>query len=266
MLENYSGATRIIPILGHPIEQVKSPNGLTRAFEARGCDTIVVPLDVTPDFVKSLLAALDSVGNLGGIIATVPHKFAAFTHAATATKRARFFGSANILRRDPDQRWHADMLDGLAFIQAISAARGNIAGSKALLIGAGGAGSAIGLELLNAGAATLAVYDTDEVRKTTLLRKLDETHLGKSRIGSTDPTGFDLVVNATPLGMRPQDPPPLQLEKLDANMLVGDVVTAPVVTPLLDAATAVGCATCSGHDMFKQSVDLMLDFLIDAPS
>lgn len=266
MLENYSGATRIIPILGHPIEQVKSPNGLTRALEARGCDAIVVPLDVTPDLVKGLLGALDTVGNLGGIIATVPHKFAAFSHAATASERARFFGSANILRRGPDGRWHADMLDGLAFIQAISATRGKVAGSKALLIGAGGAGSAIALELLNAGAASLAVFDTDEVRKTTLLRKLDETHFGKSRIGSTDPTGFDLVVNATPLGMRPQDPSPLRLEKLDADMFVGDVVTAPVVTPLLGAAIAMGCATCSGHDMFKQSVELMLDFLIDAPS
>lgn len=266
MFESYSGATRIIPLLGFPIAQAKSPYGLTKGLATRGADCIVVPLKVPPHAVVDVLKALDAVENLAGILATVPHKFALASHADRTTERAAFYGSANIMRRDKASLWVADMLDGLGFIRAIHAAGGTITGKSVLLCGAGGAGGAIGLELLNAGAGVVTVHDVDFARRDTLVAKLATLFPGKAEAGRNSPQGYDILINATPLGMSPDDPMPVAIDTLEPGLFVGDVVTAKTMTPLLAAASAVGCRTCSGHGMFEATLDLMLDFFLEDPS
>lgn len=259
MLEGYSGATRLIPIVGDPIAQVKAPKGLTRAFEAAGHDILVIPVHVAPKDIADFFRTADRIRNIDGIIATIPHKFAALAHAATATDRARLLGSANVLRRTPDG-WHGDMVDGLAFAEAIAKAGCRIAGARALLVGAGGAGSAIGLALLEAGAAHLAVHDADAARRDALLKKLDTPYPGRLSAGSPDPAGFDIIANATPSGMRAGDAPPVLLDRLQPCMFAGDVITAPEITPFLAAARAKGCRIETGVDMFDANTVLMRDF------
>jgi len=260
MFDTYGGATRIYPILGDPIAQAKSPGGLTRAFRQAGHDAIVVPLQVKPEYIGQFLRMLNDVANVDGIVATVPHKFAAFAHAASATDRAHLIGSANILRRRPEGGWHADMIDGLSLVQAIGKAGGDIGGRRCLLAGAGGAGCAIGLELLNAGAAALSVHDADDARRDRLAALLNTAHPGRVAVGSADPAGFDVIVNATPSGMRADDLPPVMFDRLAPGMFVADVITAPEMTPLLIAARARGCGVSTGVAMFEESVQLMFDF------
>ena len=139
MFADYSGATRLFPIIGDPIARVKFPAGLTRAFREVGHDAIVVPLRVSSEAIFGVLGALDAVQNVDGIIATVPHKFAAFQHAASSSERAQLLGAANVLRRRRDGRWHADMIDGLSFVRAAREAGERIEGCSALLARAGGA-------------------------------------------------------------------------------------------------------------------------------
>ncbi len=264
MFASYGGATRVYPIVGDPIAQAKSPGGLTRALREAGHDAIVVPMQVKPEHIVAFLRMVDDVGNVDGVIATVPHKFAAFAHAASASERARLLGSANILRRRAEGGWHADMIDGLSLVQAMQKAGGIIAGRRALLVGAGGAGCAIGLELLNAGATSLAIHDTDTLRRDRLVALLNTAHPGRVSAGSADPGGADIVVNATPSGMREGDVPPVLLGKLAPQMFVGDVVTAPEMTPLLRAARERGCGIQTGVAMFEASVGLMFDFFTAA--
>ena len=262
MLATLSGATRLNVILGDPIAQVKSPGGLTRALAARGRDAVVVPLHVGSAALDAVVAGLSQARNLDGIIVTVPHKFAMHAHCATASARARLLRSVNILRRGGAGGWHGDMLDGLGFVAALRAAGCDPAGRQALLVGAGGAGSAIGLALVEAGIAGLAIHDADATRRDTLCARLAGS--GPISLGSDDPAGFDLVVNATPSGMRAGDLPPVRLDRLAPGMCVGDAVTMPEVTPLLAAARAVGCRTVTGVEMFAASVPLMVDFLLDS--
>lgn len=256
------GSTKLIPIIGDPIAQVKSPGGITAALQARGVNAYVMPAHVGPADVASCLAGLSLLRNVDAILATVPHKFAAFRHATTATPRATLLGAANVLRRRADGTWHADMLDGVAFVTALRQAGCEPAGKRALLVGAGGAGAAIALALLESGVSVLQIHDADAARRDALLERLSGQGAGRRLIGSDDPSGSEIIVNATPAGMRTGDPLPVKANWLTPDMAVGDVITVPEITPLLAAARVKGCISATGVAMFTVGRDLIVDFLL----
>lgn len=264
MLDQYSGATRVIFILGDPIAQVKAPFGLTREFERRERDAIVVPLRLAPADVHAAIAALSRAGNVDGLIATIPHKFALASRCATLSDRSKFLGVANVARRNADGSWHGDMLDGEGFADPLSKAGCEIRGNRALLIGAGGAGSAIALALLDRNVAQVAVHDVDAKRREALIARLQSRFPQRVVAGSADPSDAGIVVNATPLGMRPGDPVPVDVRRLEPTALVGDVVTVPEMTPLLLAARQRGCRIQTGVGMFQGNLGLMADFFAGA--
>jgi shikimate dehydrogenase len=257
-----NGATRVIPIVGDPIAQVKSPHGVTQALQALGRDAVCIPIHVTPADLERFIAGASVARNVDGIIATVPHKFAAFRLCATATPRARFLGSVQILRRNVDGSWHGDQLDGEGFVTSVRSAGCQPEGQRALLVGAGGAGSAIGLALLEAGVAHLAIHDDDQTRRDALAEKLSSRFAGRVGFGSADPSGYAIVVNATPSGMRDGDVPPVDATGLTNRMFVADVITAPAITPLIVAARGIGCRTQVGGGMFAAVSELMIRFLL----
>jgi shikimate 5-dehydrogenase len=257
-----SGETLVVPIIGDPISQVKSPDGITRLFAARGRNAVVVPMRAAPADLDALITGLTPSSSIGGLIATVPHKFGLAAHCATLTERARFLGSVNVARRNPDGTWHGDQVDGAAFVAAVRAADGAPEGGRALQIGAGGAGSAIALALLEAGVAELALHDADAARRDALLDRLRDRFGDRVTAGSTDPSGFDLVANATPMGMRADDPYPVEVAGLKPDTIVGDVVTKPAIPPLIEAARRTGCRASTGSDMFAAVAGLIANFLI----
>nr|WP_315234502.1 shikimate dehydrogenase [uncultured Albidiferax sp.] len=263
MSEPLNGATRVHYIVGDPIAQVKSPAGVSQALQQRGHNAYVMPAHVAPAQLAAWLAGVSLAQNVDGVIVTVPHKFACFELCNTTSERARFLHAVNTMRRNPDGSWHGDMFDGLGFVSAMQDNGCQPAGKKALLVGAGGAGSAIAHALVVAGVSQLAIFDADVARRTTLVNRLNG--LGRCPVihGSADPTGYDIVLNATPVGMRAGDPYPLDVEKLSAAMFVGCVITAPAITPLIAAARAQGCQTMTGAHMFGRVRDLMVDFLLE---
>jgi shikimate dehydrogenase len=265
------GSVRLFGVVGDPIAQVKSPGGITAQFLLRGANALLVPLHVPPDGFPQFMAAAREIRNLAGLVITVPHKIAVVPHLASLTPRARFLGAANIIRRiAPDGGWHGDLSDGEGMLHALTAAGFSPQGKRILLAGAGGAGSAIALALLEAGAAELAVHDTNTDRRDSLLARLREHSGARLAVGSPDPAGFDLAVNATPMGMRPvgmrpEDPLPLDAARLAPGAWAADVVTMPARTPFLEAATARGCATVPGTAMFAAQAGYVADFLLAEP-
>jgi shikimate dehydrogenase len=265
MSDLLSGASRVHFIVGDPIAQVKSPANVTRAYHARGLNAFVMPAHVAPADLAAWLAGVSLAKNVDGIIATVPHKFACHDLCATTSERAAFLHTVNTMRRNPDGTWHGDMFDGLGFVSAMNDNGCDPAGKKALLVGAGGAGSAIAHALVLAGVSELAICDDDASRRETLVQRLAGLNRCPVTHGGTDPTDFDIVLNATPVGMKETDAFPLQASKLTSGMFVGCVITQPVVTPLIAAARAKGCLCMTGADMFGRVSDLMIDFLVGAP-
>jgi shikimate dehydrogenase len=262
MLEALSGETQLFPILGDPIAFVKSPQHLTVGFEARGHNAICVPMRVPEGELVPVMQGLSPIPNIGGLLITMPHKFAAFGLCATSSKRAQLLKVVSVIRRNADGSWHGDMLDGLAFVKAQTDHGAEPDGARVLLIGAGGAGSAIAIALLEAGVRELVICDVDETRTAALIELLSHQARGRVIAGPPDPRGCDMVCNAIPLGMSANDPPPLPADLLGPSMFVGDVVAGHGVTPLLQAALAKGCRTANGVQMVEAVQEMMLDFML----
>src|SRR5262245_43745953 len=171
MLSSLSGATRIHLIVGDPVAQTKSPAGLTHEFSARRINAVCIPMQVAPADIDAFFAVAKRVRNVDGIVVTVPHKLAATRHCDVLSERSRALAAVNAMRREPDGRWSGDMTDGVALVAALRAAGCEPDGRRALVVGAGGAGSAVVLALAEAG-ARVVVNDIDAARCDDLVRRL----------------------------------------------------------------------------------------------
>lgn len=262
MIPAPSGATRLYVIVGDPIAQVRSPAGVSAEFAARGHDGILVPVQVATADLPEFLAVASRLKNLDGIVATIPHKFACYQACASATERAHFLRTVNLMRRRSDGSWHGDMVDGLGFLGAARAKGIDPRGMRALLVGAGGAGSAIALALVEAGVSELAVHDSSAERRDALVHQLNGLGKVSVRVGTIDPAGFDFVANATPAGVKDGDPLPVDVTRLAPSAYCGCVITKPEISPFIAAARKLGCVTATGTDMYQHHQGIMVDFLL----
>lgn len=244
-----SGATGLFAVVGDPVRQARVPGLLNPLLPTWGVDAVVVPMHVPAVDLDEVIAALRRVDNLRGLFITVPHKATVGHLAARVSSRVVRAGCANVLRPEPGGGWYADNFDGIGFVTGLRAAGFDAAGKRVSMVGAGGAGAAIAVALLDAGAAEIHLYDTDDSRCRGLVERLDEppgvVHAG----GEPGLADVDLVVNATPLGLRPEDPLPFDPRKLASGATVADVVMYPAETALLRAAAEHGCRTHPGEPM-----------------
>lgn len=136
-----------------------------------------------------------------------------------------------------------------------------LVGTRALVVGNGGVGSSIAASLAAAGVRGLGLFDPVAAASEGLAERLREHYPGlELSIGSKDPQGFDLVVNATPLGMRDGDPLPMDVERIAPSTFVGEVVMKQTITPFLAAAQAKGCPVQVGSDMLYEMIPAYLEF------
>ncbi len=257
-----SGETKLYPIIGHPIAQVRSPKFLTEIFESRGVNAIVPPLHVLPENVLSVLESFRKMENVGGIVVTLPHKIDALQACDVVSARAKFAGSVNVIHKSEDDKYIADNVDGLGYMDGVKELGFDIEGKDALLVGVGGAGSAVAYEILARGAAHLKIAELNTERRDATIAALDAKFPGKVSIGSNDPSGVDFIANVTPCGMREGDPFPADPAKMNADQFVADSITKPAVTPMLEAARALGCKTMTGAGMFNAEAERLVDFLL----
>ena len=210
MVQPLNGATRIHLTIGDPIAQVKSPAGITQGFATRGHDAIMIPLQVKPADIEDFFRLAKKLPNLDGIVITVPHKPVAFRHCDDTSERSRVLEVANVMRRGADNRWTGDMTDGGGFIAALKRNGFDPKGKRALQVGAGGAGSALALSLTMEG-ASVTLADLDMAKRDALIARLGRHGHKVVAAEKPDPSGFDLVVNATPAGMKSGDPLPVDV-------------------------------------------------------
>jgi shikimate dehydrogenase len=256
-----SGKTILIAHLGYPTEAFKAPMIYNPWFEQRGIDAVVVPMGVKSEDYPAALAALATLTNLRGALVTMPHKVTTLALVDKATPTARIAGACNALLKRPDGSWLGDQFDGAGFVRGVARKGRRIAGSRVFVAGCGGVGSAIAASLAAADAATIDLFDAHTASADALRNRLLEHYPElEVRTGSQDPAGHDIVVNATPLGMKEGDALPFAIERVDANALVGEVVMKDEHTPLLRAALARGLEVQIGTDMLFEMIPAYLEF------
>ncbi len=229
-----------IGVLGWPIAHSLSPGMHAAGFAARSMSARYDALAVTPDRLSSELAACLEDGYVG-LNVTRPHKEAVLAACREVSPAAAAIGAANTLVR-VDGGWRAENTDGDGFMMTLDAPVG-----RALVLGSGGAARAVGRALAASGTRVLLAARREASRKAVCqalgLIAVDWAARHEA-LG-----GVDLVVNATPIGQNDGASP---LESLDAaheGTLVYDLVYAPPVTPLLEAARRRGLAVRGGLGM-----------------
>jgi shikimate dehydrogenase len=255
------GTTRFIAHLGHPIEAVKAPMIYNPFFEDRDIDAVVVPMGIPSGAYAPFFRSLFEVTNIVGAVVTMPHKVRTVDFLDGFTDAVRIAGSCNAVVRRDDGRLEGDMFDGVGFVRGLERRGFAFAGARCLVVGAGGVGSAIAAALAQAGVAAIALFDVDpETSRALRLRILEHYPHVTVEIAAPRAAGYDLAVNATPLGMRAGDALPMDLAGLEPTTFVGEVVMKQEVTPLLRAARDIGCPTLVGTDMLFEQIPLYLEF------
>ncbi len=256
-----TGRTRVIAHLGYPTEAFKAPMIYNPWFEARGIEAAVIPLGIKPEDYPTLFRPLFQVTNMHGALVTMPHKVTTVGLVDEVTTTAKIAGSCNAVLKRPDGTLLGDLFDGTGFVRGVERKGRRMAGASALVVGSGGVGSAIAASLAGAGVARLGLFDATPGVADALAGRL-RTHYPALPVetGSRDPAGWNLVVNATPLGMNEGDPLPIDVSRLAPATFVGEVVMKVEVTPLLRAARALGCPTQVGTDMLFEMIPAYLDF------
>jgi shikimate dehydrogenase len=256
-----TGRGKVIAHIGYPTESFKAPMIYNPWFEAKRIDAVVTPLGVKPEDFATLFPALFRITTMHGALITMPHKITVTSMVDELSVTARIAGACNAVLKQPDGTLLGDMFDGAGFVRGALRKGCVIAGARALVIGAGGVGSAIAASLAAAGLRVIGLFDVNAGAAAGLGDRL-RTHYPaiEVRTGSRDPAGWDIVVNATPLGMKPGDPLPIEIDRVAPGTFVGEVVMKDEYTPLLRAAQAKGCPVQVGTDMLFEMIPAYLEF------
>ncbi len=257
------GGLRLFGLIGDPVAQVRACFPATAQMRAAGANAALLPVHVPAAHLPEIFRSLRLLGNFDGMVITVPHKIPMAGLVDTMSDRAALVGAINLARREADGRWHGDIVDGVGFRRGLDITGFDPAGRTAFIAGGGGAGSAVAVELVRSG-AKLRLYDVDPDRAASLAQRLRHAGYDAAAVAEPNPAGADLVVNATPLGMRPDDPLPLDPALLSPAMVVAEVVMKPPVTAFLQAARDRGCRTQMGEAVMLYQLDAMVAFLLGA--
>jgi shikimate dehydrogenase len=260
------GTTRVTLIIGHPIAQVRSPALFNRRFRDLGSDSVMIPADISPKQLPYFLDLLRGWNNADGCVVTIPHKRAIVGDLDELTERAERLGAVNVVRRMRDGRLKGDNVDGLGFLNAAKAHGFDPDGRAALVIGCGGAGSAIADALCASRIRLLMVRDIDPQRALWLTKLLGEAFPSVTLSVSVDDdlSPFDLVANASPVGMSGTAELPIPasaIASIRADALVADVVTEPAMTPFLQLAELGGRYIQQGPETAAGQTELLGRFI-----
>jgi shikimate dehydrogenase len=255
-----NGDTVIIAHLGYPTTTFKAPMIYNPYFDKMGINAVVVPMGITSDGYDSFISALFRMTNIRGALVTMPHKIVTLALMDEVSASAEIAGACNAILLRPDGTLRGDMFDGEGFVRGMRRKGRGTQGAKALVVGSGGVGSAIAASLAGAGVAEMGLFDTNRVAAEALAGRLRHHYPQLGLTISNDPAGYDIVVNATPIGMNDDDPLPMDVDRIAASSFVGEVVMKHEITPFLRAARAKGCDTQVGTDMLFEQIPAYLEF------
>ncbi|MGC6536368.1 MAG: shikimate dehydrogenase family protein [Candidatus Puniceispirillaceae bacterium] len=257
-----SGTTKVFGCLAHPTSHVRAPTLFNAYFAKANIDAVMVPVDVAPDGLEAAIKGLLHTPNFHGAAVTIPHKMALADLCDELGVVAKITGAVNAVRLQ-DGRLYGDNFDGAGFVKGLIDQGHSLADKSVLMIGAGGASRAIAYALAGEPIAKMAVYNRTS-QKAEELVTLVEAYRKTGKISVTDspnPAGFDIIINATSLGLKAGDDMPCDLSLADRSALICDIIMIPEQTAWLIAAQDQGLACHFGRYMLDSQFDLIGHFI-----
>lgn len=260
-----NGSTDVYLILGDPVEQVLAPATFNPLFARFGHDAVLVPVQVAPENLQAFVKTAFLAKNIKGMWVTIPHKVPVMDVLASYSGLARQAGAVNAIRRNADGTLEGGLFDGEGLVDSLNYFNKAFAGKKVLILGAGGAAAAIGASLVQARPTghvlEVALFDPTPGKALEVARRLAASHTARVHAAATnDPAGFDLVINASPLGLNAADPLPCDVSRLAPHAAVVDIVMKNYPTAVVSAARARGLQAEPGFEMLIQQTHLYMDF------
>jgi shikimate dehydrogenase len=256
-----TGKTLVYMILGDPVQQVRAPVVFNQLFEQHGVDAVLVPVQVPVSGCAQFVEVAMRQSDIAGLWLTIPHKTPVVPVLSRLDRMAGLSGAVNAVRRGADGQLEGGLFDGLGFVGALTHHEVSVGGKCALLVGAGGAGLAIATALADRAIGMLHIADIDFQRAqaaAALVRK--EFGVDASAVKLPLETQYDLVINATPLGLKASDPLPFDVSALDESTVVVDILMPRTTTRLLQACQQRGLKAIGGQEMLVQQVPEYLQF------
>ncbi|MBI5554621.1 MAG: shikimate dehydrogenase [Elusimicrobia bacterium] len=221
--------TKICGIFGYPIEHSLSPQMHNAAFKALGLDYIYVAVKVAPEDLAAAVKAIRAM-NLIGVNITIPHKEKVIPFLDDLSPEAKASGAVNTIV-NCGGRLVGDNTDGKGFIKSLTEEnKMKLPGKKVLLLGAGGAGRSIGVSLLKNNIKVLSLYDVSVPRGASLAADL-RSITSKNKVVQIDQAGLqpavkkvDILINATPIGMKISDPCVIDPKWLHNKLFIYDII------------------------------------------
>lgn len=256
-----NGKTALIAHLGYPTHSFRAPMIYNPYFEREKIDAVVVPMGCKAEDYPSFLRLVFRLSNIRGALVTMPHKVETVSLLDDASPAVQIAGACNAVRLSPDGRLQGDMFDGEGFVRGLRRKAVHLKGRRALVVGAGGVGSAIAASLAAADIGTVALFDLRAESAEALAGRLRQHYPALEVLtGGRDPAGFDVVVNATPMGMNEGDDLPVDVSRIAPAAFVGEVVMKTEMTAFLLAAQGRGCRVQVGSDMLFEQIPAYLEY------
>jgi shikimate dehydrogenase len=256
-----TGNTELIAHIGYPTHAFKAPMIYNPYFDHIGVNARVMPMGCKPEHYATFLRAVFTLENIRGALITMPHKVVTVGLLDEVSPTVKVAGACNAVRLSADGRLQGDMFDGEGFVRGIRRKGCALEGSRVLVVGAGGVGSAIAASLAAAGIGAITLFDAHAPSAEGLGQRLKANYPALDvAIGSNDPAGHVLVVNATPMGMNEGDPLPMDVSRIAPEAFVGEVVMRQEMTAFLTAVQARGCRYQVGSDMLFEQIPAYLEY------
>lgn len=263
-----SGTTDVYLILGDPVEQVRAPESFNPIFARMGIDAVLVPVHVAPENLNAFVKTAFMAKNIKGMWVTIPHKAPIMDVLDSCDDLGRIAGAVNAVRRNADGQIEGGLFDGEGFVAALSYFNIAYAGKRVLILGAGGAAAAIGASMacksigsLVGASAEVAFYDPAAGKAQAVAARISASAQARVfTVDSSDPAGFDVVINASPLGLKAADPLPCDVSRMEPHAALVDILMKNQPTPFVRAARQLGLVAHPGFEMMIQQTHLYLDF------
>ena len=252
-MSRVSAATRIAGVIGDPVRHSLSPAIHNAAFAEAELDWVFLAFEVADGEAAIAVAGARALG-VDGLSVTMPHKATVIEALDRLTPTAERLGAVNAIVRE-GTRFVGHSTDGAGLVDSLAFDEGfAVEGTRAVVVGAGGAARAVVLALADAGASEIVI-----VNRTAANAERAAALAGTAgRVGTEDDVRTaDLVVNATPLGMIGNvDQAAIDPSLFHTNQLVVDLVYSPPITPTIRAARAAGAHAIGGLGMLVHQAAL----------